>query len=70
MGISASLLLSAAGAVLIWGVDATVSGLDIHTIGVILLVVGIIGFVSRCSFWSTWGGFGAARSRPRHHRRA
>ena len=60
MGISASLLLSAAGAILIWGVNATVSGIDIQTIGAILLVIGIIGFVLSLFFWSTWGGFGGA----------
>ena len=59
MGISFSLLLSAAGAVLIWAVNATVSGINIHTIGVILLIVGIIGFVVSLFFWSSWGGFGA-----------
>jgi hypothetical protein len=58
MGISLSLILAAAGAVLIWAVDATVSGLNIHTVGVILLIVGIIGFVSSLIFWSSWGGFG------------
>jgi hypothetical protein len=63
MGITASLLLSAAGAVLIWGVDATVSGLEIQTIGVILLVVGIIGFVVSLFFWSTWGGLGSPNGR-------
>ena len=63
MGISASLLLSAAGAILIWGVSATANGVNIHTIGAILLVVGIIGFVISLFFWSTWGGFGAPGSR-------
>lgn len=58
MGLSFSLLLSAAGAVLIWAVNATVSGINIHTIGVILLIVGIIGFVTSLFFWSSWGGFG------------
>jgi hypothetical protein len=48
------------GAVLIWGVDATVSGLNIHTIGVILLVIGIVGFLISLFFWSSWGGFGGA----------
>ena len=60
MGISASLILSAVGAILIWGVNATVSGIDIQTIGAILLVIGIIGFVISLFFWSTWGGFGGA----------
>ncbi len=57
MGISFSLLLAAAGAVLIWAVNATSSGFNIHTAGVILLVVGIIGFVVSLVFWSSWGGF-------------
>ncbi len=58
MGITVSLLFAAAGAILLWAVDATVSGLNIHTVGVILLIVGIIGFVVSLVFWSTWGGFG------------
>lgn len=58
MGISVSLLLSAAGAVLIWAVNASVSGLNLHTIGVILLIVGVVGFVASLFFWSSWGGFG------------
>jgi len=58
MGITASLLLTAAGAVLTWGVNATVTGLNIHTIGVILMVVGIVGFFVSLMFWSSWGGFG------------
>ena len=57
MGISLSLILAAAGAVLIWAVNASVSGVNIHTVGVILLIVGIIGFVSSLAFWSSWGGF-------------
>jgi len=59
MGISASLVLGAAGAILIWAVNATVQGMNIHTIGVILLVVAAIGFVTSLFFWSSWGGFGA-----------
>jgi hypothetical protein len=65
MGIGVSLLLIAAGAILTWAVDATVSGLNIHTVGVILMVVGAIGFVLSLVFWSTWGGFGNATSGPR-----
>jgi hypothetical protein len=63
MGISLSLLLSAAGAILIWAVNASVSGVNIHTVGVILLVVGIIGFVVSLFFWSSWGGFGRGTAR-------
>jgi hypothetical protein len=62
MGISLSLILAAVGAVLIWAVDATVSGVNIHTVGVILLIVGIIGFVTSLVFWSSWGGFNRSRT--------
>ena len=63
MGISVSFLLAAAGAVLIWAVNTTSSGFNIHTAGVILLVVGIIGFVLSLAFWSSWGGFAMRRDR-------
>jgi len=58
LGIGVSLILVAAGAILTWAVDASVSGLNIHTVGVILMVVGIIGLVLSLVFWSSWGGFG------------
>jgi hypothetical protein len=42
-----SLLVIALGAILTWAVTAEVAGVDIHTVGVILLVVGLAGlFVS------------------------
>lgn len=59
MGISLSILLIAAGAILAWAVDAEVSGIDIQVAGIILVVVGVIGFVASLIFWSSWGGFGA-----------
>jgi hypothetical protein len=43
MGIGASVFLIALGAILTWAVHTTVSGLDINTIGVILMVAGAIG---------------------------
>jgi hypothetical protein len=58
MGIGVSLILAAVGAVLIWAVNASSSGFNIHTAGVILLVIGIIGFFVSLAFWSSWGGFG------------
>jgi hypothetical protein len=58
MGMGVSLLLVAVGAVLVWAVNATVSGIEIHTIGWILLAVGAIGALLSLIFWSSWGGFG------------
>jgi len=63
MGIGVSLILIAAGAILTWAVNTTVSGVDINAIGVILMVVGIIGLVLSLMFWSSWGGVGATRRR-------
>ena len=61
MGISLSILLVAVGAVLTWAVSAEVSGIDINAVGVILMIVGAIGLLLSLVFWSSWGGFGAAR---------
>ena len=63
MGVGVSILLIAAGAILTWAVTATVSGVSIHTVGVILLIVGIIGLVLSLVFWSSWGGYGGSRRR-------
>ena len=63
MGIGVSLILIAVGAILTWAVSASVSGVDINTIGVILMIVGAIGLILSLMFWSTWGGFGGARRR-------
>jgi hypothetical protein len=60
MGIGVSLVLIAAGAILTWAVSATVSGLDINTVGVILMVVGLI---LSLMFWSSWGGAGTRARR-------
>ena len=58
MGLGVSLILIAAGAILTWAVTATVSGVDVQAVGVVLLVVGIIGGVLSMIFWSTWAGPG------------
>jgi Domain of unknown function (DUF6458) len=63
MGVGVSLILIAAGAILTWAVNYTVSGVDINTVGVILLIVGIIGLLLSLVFWSSWGGFGGPARR-------
>jgi hypothetical protein len=61
MGLGVSIFLIAVGAILTWAVNASVSGLELDTIGVILMIVGILGLVLSMIFWSSWGGFGGAR---------
>jgi hypothetical protein len=58
MGLGVSLILIAAGAILTWAVDVTVSGVGVQAVGVILLVIGIIGGVLSMFFWSSWAGPG------------
>ena len=58
MGLGVGLILAAAGAVLAFAVNTDVSGVNIHTIGWILLIVGIVGAVLSMIFWSSWAGPG------------
>jgi uncharacterized YccA/Bax inhibitor family protein len=58
MGLGVSLILIAVGAVLTWGVEAEVAGLNVDAIGVILMIVGAIGALLSMIFWSSWAGPG------------
>jgi hypothetical protein len=58
MGIPVSLLLIASGAILTWGVTDEPSGLNLDAIGVILIVIGIVGFVLTLMLWQSWWGPG------------
>ena len=53
MGIGVSLFLLAVGAVLTFAVDATVSGVDISTVGIILMLVGGLGLLLSLLLMST-----------------
>jgi Domain of unknown function (DUF6458) len=58
MGIGVSMILIAAGAILVWAVHVSTTGFNLHTIGWILLIVGAVGALFSLIFWSSWGGFG------------
>ena len=45
MGIGVAVFLIAVGAILTFAVHATVSGISIQTVGIILMVVGALGLV-------------------------
>jgi hypothetical protein len=60
MGIGSSLVVFAVGAILRFAVTVTTTSFNVHTIGVILMIVGGIGFLISLAFWSTWGGFGGS----------
>ncbi len=58
MGIGVSLVLIAVGAILTFAVSAETSGIDLNTVGIILMIVGAAGALLSLAFWSSWGGFG------------
>ncbi len=45
MGIGTGLFLIAVGAILYFAVNADISGLEVRTIGLILMLVGVIGLL-------------------------
>ena len=57
MGIGASVFLIAIGAILAFAVDVAVSGIDLSTVGVILMIVGAIGLVTSMLIFGggAWG---------------
>jgi predicted MFS family arabinose efflux permease len=57
-----SLLFIAGGAILTWAVEDNSTGFDLHTIGIILLVVGAVGFLASL-FTGTIMGFRSTRER-------
>lgn len=62
MAFGTSIFLFAVGAVLTYGVTATVEGFNLDAIGVVLMIVGAIGFVVSGLFWSSWAPFGRDRT--------
>jgi hypothetical protein len=54
MGVAVGLILIAFGAILTWGVNADVSGLDVTAIGVILLLIGILVTLLDLMWWRSW----------------
>ncbi|HVE90847.1 MAG TPA: DUF6458 family protein [Actinomycetota bacterium] len=61
MGIGVSIFLLAVGAILTWGVNFAVSGIDIDVIGIILMLIGLIGLLASLLFWSSFAPFGRER---------
>ena len=50
MGIGTSIFLIALGAILKFAVNASVSGIEIATVGVILMIAGVLGLIVSL-FW-------------------
>ncbi len=61
MGLTVSIILIAVGAILAFAVTVTTRGIDLTTVGVILMVVGFAGWLTSLmmvdadSRWRFWG---------------
>jgi hypothetical protein len=54
MTLGTSLFLIAVGAVLRFAVNVTTNGFNIHTVGVILMIVGAVGFILSLLWMTMW----------------
>ena len=54
MGIGTSIFLIAVGAILKFAVTASVSGIELATVGVILMVVGALGLLISLFWLAAW----------------
>jgi uncharacterized protein DUF6458 len=62
MTIGTSIVLIAVGAILKYAVTAHVSGIDLQTVGTILMIVGILGLILSLLYTFAWST-GARRRR-------
>lgn len=61
MALGTSLILIAVGAVLRFAVSVTTHGFNIHTIGLILIIVGAVGLLVSLLWMTMWRERAAAR---------
>jgi heme/copper-type cytochrome/quinol oxidase subunit 2 len=54
LGIGTSIFLIAVGAILRYAVTADVSGVELETVGLILMIVGIVGLVISLLYLAIW----------------
>ena len=63
MGFVVSLLIIAVGAILTWGVTDRSNSINLDVVGIVLMAVGVVGFVLTLFFWESWWGAGTFRRR-------
>jgi hypothetical protein len=61
VGIGVSIFLVAVGAILAFAVETHTRGVDLNTVGVILMIVGGLGFFASLAFWSSFAPWGGSR---------
>ena len=54
MATGISLFFLAVGAILTFAIETSVEGVDLDTIGVILMVIGLLGMLFSLVLWDNW----------------
>jgi len=57
MSIGASIFLLVIGAILTFAVNVSAEGFNINTVGVILMVAGVVGLLLSLLFWSSFSPY-------------
>jgi membrane-bound ClpP family serine protease len=63
MGVGVSLVLIAIGAIFTFAITASMPGVNLGAVGVILMVVGTAGLLISLLFWETYAPFSGWRTR-------
>ena len=62
MSIGASIFLLVIGAILTFAVNVSTEGFNINTVGIILMVAGVVGLLLSLLFWSSFSPYRRRRS--------
>ncbi len=62
MGIGFSIFLFVVGAILTFAVDVSAPGFSLHTVGIILMVAGLLGLALSALFWSSFSPWSRRRT--------
>ena len=54
MGIGVSIFFLAVGAILAFAVNVPTEGIELDTVGVILMVLGLVGLLASLVWWNDW----------------
>jgi hypothetical protein len=63
VGIGASVVLLVVGAIMTFALEVTTEGIDLDTVGVILMIAGGLGLVISLLFWSSVAPWGSRTDR-------
>jgi Domain of unknown function (DUF6458) len=63
MSTGISILLIGVGAVLTFALEREAEGINLNTVGIIMMIVGLLGLAVSALFWSSWGPYNRERRR-------